>query len=173
MKRRDVIRCATALPGALLAGRLYAATASGPRLLMVFLRGGYDCANLLIPYTSADYYELRPHIAIERPSAAAPGALVLDAHWALAPAVRDTLGALYAQHAVCFVPFAGTDDLSRSHFETQDTIELGQPIDAARDYRSGFLARLAAVLSGRQRRSPSPIRCRSSCRASRRFPTSR
>jgi uncharacterized protein (DUF1501 family) len=149
MKRRDVIRCAAALPGVLLAGRLYAASASGPRLLVVFLRGGYDCANLLIPYTSADYYELRPHIAIERPAASAPGgALVLDAHWALAPAVRDTLGALYAQGAACFVPFAGTDDLSRSHFETQDTIELGQPLHARRDYRSGFLARLAAVLSG-------------------------
>ena len=41
-----------------------------------------------------------------------------------------------------FVPFAGTQDLSRSHFETQDSIELGQPLGGTRDYRSGFLARL-------------------------------
>jgi len=46
------------------------------------------------------------------------------------------------------VPFAGTDDLSRSHFETQDSIELGQPTGGTRDYRSGFLGRLAETLAG-------------------------
>jgi uncharacterized protein (DUF1501 family) len=46
------------------------------------------------------------------------------------------------------VPFAGTDDTSRSHFETQDTIELGQPVGGSRDYRSGFMSRIAATLSG-------------------------
>jgi uncharacterized protein (DUF1501 family) len=46
------------------------------------------------------------------------------------------------------VPFAGTaDDLTRSHFETQDTIELGQPVHGTRNYNSGFMARLAAVLT--------------------------
>lgn len=43
--------------------------------------------------------------------------------------------------------FVGTDDLTRSHFETQDTIELGQNIDSQRDYRSGFMARLVAALT--------------------------
>ncbi|HEY4973088.1 MAG TPA: DUF1501 domain-containing protein, partial [Steroidobacteraceae bacterium] len=43
--------------------------------------------------------------------------------------------------------FAGTDDLSRSHFETQDSIELGQPVNDARDYRSGFMARLSETLT--------------------------
>ena len=36
--------------------------------------------------------------------------------------------------------------MSRSHFETQDTIELGQPVGGHRDYASGFLGRLAATL---------------------------
>jgi len=46
------------------------------------------------------------------------------------------------------VPFAGTsDDLTRSHFETQDTIELGQVVSGSRDYRSGFMSRLAAELT--------------------------
>ncbi len=45
------------------------------------------------------------------------------------------------------MPFAGTDDLTRSHFETQDTIELGQTVGASRDYNSGFMARLAAELT--------------------------
>ena len=46
------------------------------------------------------------------------------------------------------MPFAGTDDTSRTHFETQDTIELGQPLDGTRNYHSGFMSRTAQALSG-------------------------
>lgn len=150
MNRRDLIKFASA---ALLsfgnAGRLYAAPLTGPRFLLVFLRGGYDASNFLIPYSSPYYYEARPNIAIAKPGpASSTGALALDADWALAPAVRDTIGAMYLQRQAAFVPFAGTDDLSRSHFETQDSIELGQPLGGSRDYRSGFLGRLAETLSG-------------------------
>jgi uncharacterized protein (DUF1501 family) len=55
---------------------------------------------------------------------------------------------MYGQRQAAFIPFAGTDDLSRSHFETQDSIELGQPTGGTRNYRSGFLARLADTLYG-------------------------
>jgi uncharacterized protein (DUF1501 family) len=130
-----------------VAGRLYAAPSGGPRFLLVFLRGGYDATNTLIPYSSSFYYEVRPNIAIPRPDAASStGALELDPEWALAPALRESIGPLYQQRQVAFVPFAGTPDLSRSHFETQDSIELGQPLEGPRDYRSGFLARLHGVL---------------------------
>jgi uncharacterized protein (DUF1501 family) len=102
-----------------------------------------------VPYSSSFYYESRPTIAIAPPDAASTtGALALTADWALAPAVRDTIGSLYQQRQAAFVAFAGTDDLSRSHFETQDSIELGQPLGGTRDYRSGFLGRLAGTLSG-------------------------
>ena len=33
-------------------------------------------------------------------------------------------------------------------FETQDGIELGQPLKGTRNYRSGFMNRLAATLKG-------------------------
>jgi uncharacterized protein (DUF1501 family) len=132
--------------------RLYAAPPSGPRFLLVFLRGGYDATSLLIPYSSGFYYEARPNIAIAKPDPnQAAGALALDANWALAPAVRETIGALYRAGQVAFVPFAGTEDLSRSHFETQDSIELGQPLAAARNFRSGFMGRLAETLTGGER----------------------
>jgi uncharacterized protein (DUF1501 family) len=150
MQRRQVLKlgCA-AIATAGVSGRLYAAPTTGPRFLLVFLRGGYDSLNLLVPYSSSFYYESRPTIAIARPDAASTsGALALTADWALAPAVRDTIGSLYQQRQAAFVAFAGTDDLSRSHFETQDSIELGQPLGGARDYRSGFLGRLAGTLSG-------------------------
>ncbi|HTB27363.1 MAG TPA: DUF1501 domain-containing protein, partial [Steroidobacteraceae bacterium] len=151
MKRRHALKlgCAALLGAAGGAARVFAAPVSGPRFLLVFLRGGYDSTNLLIPYSSGFYYESRPNIAIPRPdSASSTGALALNADWALAPAVRETVGALYEQRQAAFIPFAGTDDLSRSHFETQDSIELGQPSGTARNYRSGFLGRLAAALAG-------------------------
>jgi len=158
MNRRQLMQLGSATIASMgLAGRLYAAPAGGPRFLLVFLRGGYDSTNLLIPYSSDYYYEARPSIAIARPEPSSnTGALALDANWALAPAVRDTIGVMYGQRQVAFIPFAGTEDLSRSHFETQDSIELGQPISAARNYRSGFLARLSDTLLGSSA-SVSPI----------------
>jgi uncharacterized protein (DUF1501 family) len=160
MKRRHALKlgCAAFLGAAGSPFRLLAAPASGPRFLLVFLRGGYDSTNLLIPYSSSFYYEARPNIAIARPDpASSTGALALNADWALAPAVRDTIGALYLARQAAFIPFAGTDDLSRSHFETQDSIELGQPGGAGRNFRSGFLGRLASVLAGRAGPPPDPI----------------
>jgi uncharacterized protein (DUF1501 family) len=148
MNRRHALKlgCA-ALAAAGCTGRLFAAPVSGPRFLLVFLRGGYDSTNLLVPYSSGFYYESRPNIAIARPDpASSTSALALNGDWALAPAVRETVGALYLERQAAFIPFAGTDDLSRSHFETQDSIELGQPTGMARNYRSGFLGRLAASL---------------------------
>jgi len=150
MNRRHLLKLGgAALLTAGVSGRLYAAPPGGPRFLLIFLRGGYDSTNLLIPYTSSFYYEARPNIAIPKPDPALnTGALALDADWALAPAVRETIGALYMQRQVAFIPFAGTDDLSRSHFETQDSIELGQPSGGGRNYRSGFLGRLSDALAG-------------------------
>jgi uncharacterized protein (DUF1501 family) len=150
MKRRHLLQlCGATLLSTGVSGRLFAAPVTGPRFLMVFLRGGYDSTNLLVPYSSAYYYEARPNIAIPKPDPASnTTALALDGDWALAPAVRDTIGDMYSQQQVAFVPFAGTDDLSRSHFETQDSIELGQPMSGTRNYRSGFLGRLSDSLIG-------------------------
>ena len=147
--RRRLLKLGLAATVVGLSGRLHAAPAGGPRLLVVFLRGGYDSTNLLIPYSSGDYYEARPNIAIARPDPASnTGALALDGDWALAPAVRETIGTLYTQRQAAFIPFAGTDDLSRSHFETQDSIEMGQASGGVRNFRSGFLGRLSETLVG-------------------------
>src|SRR5215831_10221987 len=142
MKRRDVLKCLVTIPFTSVATRLYAAPTTSARILMVFLRGGYDAANLLVPVSSAFYYESRPNIAIPKDAA-----LPIDADWALHPALAESLHALYTKGEAALIPFAGTEDLSRSHFETQDSIELGQPLDGPHDLRSGFMARLAAELA--------------------------
>lgn len=149
MNRRDLIKAFAASTSLTLAGRVWAAPATDARLLVVFLRGAYDAANVVVPVGSEFYYASRPTLVVARPDAGNPNAaLSLDAGWGLHPALRDSIYPLWARREIAFVPFAGTsDDLSRSHFETQDTIELGQAVGGSRDYRSGFMSRLASELT--------------------------
>jgi uncharacterized protein (DUF1501 family) len=148
MNRRDLLRYLPAVPLGALAGRLFAAPAAGAKLLVVFLRGGYDAATLLVPISSQFYYQVRPNIAVPRPGADPDSSIELDTNWGLHPALRDTMYPLFQKKEAAFVPFAGIDDVSRSHFETQDSIELGQTLNRSRNFQSGFLNRLAAVLNG-------------------------
>jgi uncharacterized protein (DUF1501 family) len=137
--------------GALASGpiRLWAvpAAASGTKFVLVLLRGGYDAASLLVPFASSLYYESRPYTAIPRPNRADPDAAVaLDSYWGLHPALGSSVFALYQQRQALFVPYAGSQDQSRSHFHAQDVLELGQGYGARLDYSSGFLNRLVQVL---------------------------
>ena len=148
MRRRDLLKFSAAATPALIAGRAWAAPQTDARLLIVFLRGAYDAANVVIPTASDFYYQARPTLRIAKPDRADPNAaLPLDADWSLHPALKDSLYPLWTKRELAFVPFAGTDDLTRSHFETQDTIELGQSRHATRDYNSGFMSRLSEQLS--------------------------
>ncbi len=145
------------LPGLRIASKAFAAPgAADSRFLLVFLRGGYDAANVVIPVASDFYYESRPTLALPKPDPANPQAAISLARsgdaltWGLHPALKDTMLPLWTRGELAFVPFAGTNDLSRSHFQTQDSVEGGMPIAAPgaaqRTYGSGFLNRLAGVL---------------------------
>ena len=161
MQRRHLLHALTlGALGDTLAARAWATPARGqPRLLLVFLRGAYDCASLLVPTAreSLDFYSSsRPHIAIAPPGEA-DGALALDADWGLHPALAETMLPLYEKKQLAFIPFAGINDLSRSHFETQDAIELGQSEQGRRNFDSGFLNRLAAVLGAQPGPTVAPM----------------
>jgi uncharacterized protein (DUF1501 family) len=147
--RRQLLKAAAASLPAVIAGQVWATPAVRTRFLLVFLRGAYDAANVVVPVSSDFYYQARPSLAVARPDPANPdAALRLDADWGLHPALKDTLHPLWTGKQLAIVPFAGCEDLSRSHFETQDAIELGQPLQGRRDYGSGFMSRLAAQLAG-------------------------
>jgi uncharacterized protein (DUF1501 family) len=149
MNRRDLIKAFVTFAPLTVAGRVWAAPSTDARLLVVFLRGAYDAANVVVPVSSDFYYASRPTLAIAKPDVGNPNAaLSLNSDWALHPALRETIYPLWAKREIAFIPFAGSsDDLSRSHFETQDTIELGQVVGGSRDYRSGFMSRLATELT--------------------------
>ena len=135
------------------------------------MRGAYDAASLLVPAASDFYYESRPTIAIPAP-AAAPTPRCRWPTAALHPALAASLMPFYQRRELAFLPFAGTEDTSRSHFETQNRIELGQGWTSGAGYGSGFLNRLAGVLGDeRDRPPPSPRTCRRSAGARPTCPT--
>jgi len=147
MHRRDFMRAGTAGALALLSAKLWAA-AGDAKLLVVMLRGAYDGASLFVPYSSDFYYRSRPNIAVPRPDSGDPDAAVaLDSDWALNAAVKDSLLPMYTSRQAVLIPFCGSDDLSRSHFQAQDLMELGQPGGGALDYSSGYLNRLVEALA--------------------------
>ena len=58
MNRREILIAGGGVAVSLATQRVaFAAPASGPRFLLVFLRGGYDCANVVVPVASPYYYE--------------------------------------------------------------------------------------------------------------------
>jgi hypothetical protein len=163
MTRRDVLKAAMLaaahplLPVRGIASQAFAAPgAADARFLLVFLRGGYDAANIVIPVSSDFYYEVRPTIALPKPNPQDPNAAISLAGaqdavtWGLHPALKESMMPLWQKKQLAFVPFAGTEDLTRSHFETQDSVEGGMPVAAPGStphaYGSGFLNRLASAL---------------------------
>ena len=155
MNRRQFIASSLATASLGLNWKAWASPdlAAAPRFLVVMLRGAYDGASLLVPHGFPYYYASRPNIAIAKPNAANPGAaLDIGQGYGLHPAVGSTLHALFQIGQAALVPFSGSQDLSRSHFQSQDVMELGQnPADkGGLDYRSGFLNRLALQLGGRK-----------------------
>src|SRR5207248_8481665 len=74
MNRRDLIKAFAAMAPLTVAGRVWAAPVSDARLLVVFLRGAYDAANVVVPVSSDFYYNSRPALNIAKPDAGNPNA---------------------------------------------------------------------------------------------------
>src|SRR5215813_15595851 len=107
------------LPVRGVVSQLFAAPgAADAKFLLVFLRGGYDAANVVIPIGSEFYYESRPTIALARPDPGNPAAAISLAGandamtWGLHPALKDTMLPLWQKGHLAFVPFAGSEDLT-------------------------------------------------------------
>lgn len=91
----------------------------GHTLIHVFLRGGADTLNLLVPHADDRYYRLRPGLAIPLKEA-----VRLDDRYALHPMLRS-LEAAYKEGRLGAVQSVGVDNTSGSHFDCQDQMEHG------------------------------------------------
>ena len=131
----------SALAAGLLSGvsvRNVAASSSSDRVLVVlFLRGGCDGLNTLVPYRDADYYALRPTLGIQPPGvAAANSAIDLDGFFGLHPSL-DGLADLYWDGDLALMPAVHFPETQHSHFVAQHIVESGSnELDSA-----GWLSR--------------------------------
>lgn len=96
----------------------------GKTLVVIFLRGGADGLNLVIPFGDPHYKGLRPGIGIGAPGSGEGAALDLDGMFGLHPGLGPLKthfdsGLAVAAHAV------GYAKNTRSHFEEQDVWETG------------------------------------------------
>ena len=100
--------------------------ARGKSLVVVFQRGGMDGLNVVVPFKDQAYYALRPTIAVKEPAAGEERGIDLDGYFALHPALAP-LKAIYDKRQLAIIHAAGSPDNSRSHFDSQDYMELGTP----------------------------------------------
>ena len=126
--RRQFLSAASALSIPFLlpkfAGAQTADTAAGDTLVCLFLRGGADGLNMVVPYGESDYYSSRPSLALPPPGSGEEAVLDLDGFFGLHPAMSSlhnhfNLGNLALVHA------AGLTHGTHSHFEAQDFVESG------------------------------------------------
>jgi uncharacterized protein (DUF1501 family) len=116
-------------------------------LIAIFQRGAVDGLNMVVPYGEAEYYRLRPSIAI--PRAGADGALDLDGFFGLHPGMA-ALKPLWENHSLAVVHATGSPDATRSHFDAQDYMESGTP--GVKSTRDGWLNRV--LQTGKVERNP-------------------
>ena len=115
----------------------------GETLVVIFLRGGADGLNIVVPHGEDAYYKARPALAIARPTDATAHkedrALDLNGFFGLHPALAPLMP-LYGEGQMAFIHAIGSMDESHSHFEAMYAMERGLASSAPGD-ASGWLAR--------------------------------
>lgn len=112
-------------------------------LVVLFLRGGSDGLNMLVPYADDAYYRARPSLAIARPNdrnvKESSRSVQINDYFAFHPALRP-LKRWYDEGILALVHAVGSQDMTRSHFEAMSAMERGAPTGHSGD-PSGWLAR--------------------------------
>jgi uncharacterized protein (DUF1501 family) len=126
-------------------------------LVVLFLRGGSDGLNMLVPYAEDAYYRARPSLAIARPNdktvKAELRSVAISEHFALHPSLAP-LKKWYDQGTMALVHAVGSQDMTRSHFEAMSAMERGAPTGNSGE-PSGWLAR---YLNKTQTQDDTPLR---------------
>lgn len=140
MNRRDFLRflvsasagtAAVAITNPLRPRFAFAQSSAGKTLVVIFQRGGNDGLNTVVPFGDANYYRLRPRIAVPPPNAGDPNAaLALNGfgapanffglHPGLAP-----LMPIWNAGQLAVLPATHYPNATQSHFDGQENIESG------------------------------------------------
>lgn len=103
-------------------------------LIHVFLRGGADTMNIVVPFADDHYYNARPTLGIKTSALTK-----LDDRYGFHPAMQP-LEAAFKEGRMGMLQGVGTDSTSGSHFECQDQMEHGDTMNG-RAAGGGWLGR--------------------------------
>jgi uncharacterized protein (DUF1501 family) len=144
MNRREFLR-ALGLGAITCGSGIQIAHAASDRVLvLVFMRGGWDGLNVVVPHGDDSYYALRPTIAVPSPATGGrSAALDLDGFFGFHSAMTD-IWRLYQEGWVAVLPSVHYSDSSRSHFAGQDVIESATTPAIV----NGWLARYIQAFGG-------------------------
>ena len=120
-------------------------------LVVVYLGGGNDALNTLIPYQDAAYYSRRPTIAVPAGQVLQVGTDAAGQALGLHPRLGGLLN-IFNEGRLALVQRSGYPNSSRSHFEATDILGHRQPAVVDRLGLARTLSRHAASTAGRARR---------------------
>lgn len=112
------------------------------RLVVIYLGGGNDALNTLVPYQDAAYYSRRPTIAIPAGQVLQVGTDSAGRALGLHPRLEG-LRNIFNEGRLAIVQRTGYAESSRSHFEAYDTFGTANPAVAG---GSGWLGRYLDTL---------------------------
>ncbi len=123
----------------------FAATPASRRdiLVCIFLRGGADGLNVVVPFGDDDYYASRRFLAIRQPGRGGREAIDLDGFFGFHPSLAP-LKELYDDGVLAAVHATGSPDPTHSHFDAMDFMERGTP--GAKSVPTGWIGRHLATL---------------------------
>ena len=146
--RRELLRMgglgiaslALPVPAGFLKGA-FAGDGVPPTLVILYLRGGMDALNVVMPFDDPRYYEMRPTLALP-----AEDVIRLDDTFGLHPAFA-ALKPFWEAKKVAPIVNVGSPHPTRSHFDAQDFMEYAAP--GLRSVRDGWLNRYLALSGGK------------------------
>jgi uncharacterized protein (DUF1501 family) len=144
LTRRQLIKSGGVLATAFfLPTRARRAFAAGEKVVVaIFLRGGADPLNLVVPAFDPTYYAVRPDIAVAAGTELQLGAG--DSHgFGFFPLCTE-MKQMYDDGELLAIHLAGSTDPSRSHFDAQDFMEKAAP--GNKSITDGWLNRYLATI---------------------------
>jgi uncharacterized protein (DUF1501 family) len=152
LDRRTFISSASAATAASFGVRwAKAETAPERALIIIFLRGGMDALNFLAPADDRNYISARPEslrVKLADSGRGLPVGGVDGGGDLILHAEAKELGRLFRSGKLAFIPAAGLQNGTRSHFQAMDLMERGLGNQAGTSPRDGWLTR-AALAMGR------------------------
>jgi len=104
-------------------------------LIDVFLRGGCDTLNMVVPSGDPDYIKARPTLGVK-----SQDLKPLDTFFGLCKPMWPLMDAYTAGHLLA-VHATGSPDPTRSHFDAQKFMEYGIPLQPGSHVFTGWIAR--------------------------------